>query len=304
MRPAHTPRDRHPAPNPPVDPVMVQTAPTSRPAHEQGRPDHHGLFPELLFHATGIRRMETLSGNGVYAALRWFAPGFEVRPNRSTHARIELGVRGGGHECCAGTERDLMAGRAHYRPAESIVSGRVSSLGFAEFTLLLDDEPDAYPRAPEGHPGVTPITLAAYREFLSADDAARLSIEAHAAELRGLLRSVRVVEDRARPWVHRVIAILRTAPVLAPSLEELADEARVHPAHLARAFRKTVGCTPGQYLRLVRIELAAGDLASTTESITHIAYSRGFADQSHLGRHFRRAMGVTPAAFRRSMQGR
>jgi len=78
---------------------------------------------------------------------------------------------------------------------------------------------------------------------------------------------------------------------------ELARAAGVHPVHLARVFRRYLGCTPGDYLRR-RLERAAVLLRETACPLSDVALSCGFADQSHLANAFKRHIGVTPGAYR------
>jgi AraC family transcriptional regulator len=73
---------------------------------------------------------------------------------------------------------------------------------------------------------------------------------------------------------------------------------------LARTFRRTFGCTVGEYLRRLRIERAAEQLVSGDLPLAEIALAAGFADQSHFSNVFRRRTGVSPSAFRREARGR
>ncbi|HET6312368.1 MAG TPA: helix-turn-helix transcriptional regulator, partial [Chloroflexia bacterium] len=70
------------------------------------------------------------------------------------------------------------------------------------------------------------------------------------------------------------------------------------PVHLARAFRLHFGETPGQYVRRLRLDWSATQLATTDLSITELASMAGFADQSHFTRVFKSHTGFTPAQYR------
>jgi AraC family transcriptional regulator len=80
---------------------------------------------------------------------------------------------------------------------------------------------------------------------------------------------------------------------------DLARAAGVHPVHLARVFRRYLGCAPGDYLRRRRVERAAALLRATARPLADIALGCGFADQSHFARAFKRHTGVAPGAYRR-----
>jgi AraC family transcriptional regulator len=91
-------------------------------------------------------------------------------------------------------------------------------------------------------------------------------------------------------------------PGEARSLSEVAAAVGVHPATLARGFRKVYGCSVGAYLRRLRVARAARQLADTDAPLAEIALSAGFSDQSHFSNVFRRETGLSPSAFRRAVR--
>jgi AraC family transcriptional regulator len=86
-------------------------------------------------------------------------------------------------------------------------------------------------------------------------------------------------------------------------LPELASACRLSPSHFSKAFRHTVGCPPHQWLLTQRVERAKHLILNTSQSLSEIALTTGFADQSHLTRVFSQRVKASPAAWRRS-QGR
>jgi AraC family transcriptional regulator len=76
-------------------------------------------------------------------------------------------------------------------------------------------------------------------------------------------------------------------------------ETGCHPATLTRAFRRELGCTPGDYQRRLRVERAARLLRDTSMPLADVAAACGFCDQSHLARSFRHVLGCTPSDYRR-----
>jgi AraC-like DNA-binding protein len=70
-------------------------------------------------------------------------------------------------------------------------------------------------------------------------------------------------------------------------------------SHFSHAFKNTFGVTPLVYVARRRIESARQIMLTTDSSLTDIAHSHGFCDQSHFIRTFRRQIGVTPQAWRR-----
>lgn len=139
-----------------------------------------------------------------------------------------------------------------------------------------------------------------HEEYRRDDPAAALAVEglvlATLAELTRL-RDARA-RGRAPGWLPRVIDRLHASGP-APSMAELAELAGVHPVHLTRTFRRHAGCTPGEFLRRLRIDDARRRLARTDATLAAIALDTGFADQSHFTRVFRTLTGQTPAEYRR-----
>jgi AraC-like DNA-binding protein len=82
-------------------------------------------------------------------------------------------------------------------------------------------------------------------------------------------------------------------------LNTLATMAGLSTHHFARAFHESVGAPPHGYLLSRRLDHAEQMLRETQLSLSEIALTTGFADQSHLARHFRRRTGMCPSVFRR-----
>jgi AraC family transcriptional regulator len=156
--------------------------------------------------------------------------------------------------------------------------------------------------------GGLPAALArrVYQEFHQADDAAPLAVEGLLLELLAAVSRSRVesLPNGVAPWLGEARDRLHADVAARPSLAELAAGAGVHPVTLARAFRRTFGCTVGEYLRRLRIERAAEQLTTGAQPLAEIALAAGFADQSHFSNVFRRRVGMSPSAYRREARGR
>jgi len=71
--------------------------------------------------------------------------------------------------------------------------------------------------------------------------------------------------------------------------------------HLARMFKKAVGCPPMAYAMQKRLELAKEMLAHRPGvTIVNVALKSGFSCQSSLSVAFKKEYGVSPAAFRKA----
>jgi len=81
-------------------------------------------------------------------------------------------------------------------------------------------------------------------------------------------------------------------------LAQLAAVAGLSQFHFARAFRKTTGVTPQQYLMQRRIERAKELLSNDELPIVEISLRTGFKNQSHFTTLFRKFTNLTPKTWR------
>lgn len=86
-------------------------------------------------------------------------------------------------------------------------------------------------------------------------------------------------------------------------ISDLASAARLSPSHFARAFKRSVGCSPHHYLLWLRIERAKDRMRTSPASLAEIALAHGFADQAHFTRCFKRLQGETPGNWFRRVSG-
>jgi AraC family transcriptional regulator len=140
------------------------------------------------------------------------------------------------------------------------------------------------------------LGLRMYRE-LSADSR---TVEDVATELLGFFFTG--PRDRRPPaWFNRALEVCRETEEDKMSLANLALAVGVHPVHLARSFRRFLGCTFGDHLAKIRIRKAF-ELLNSKRPIVDVAYACGFADHAHLCRVFKKSTGLTPSAFRSTVQ--
>lgn len=143
-----------------------------------------------------------------------------------------------------------------------------------------------------------------YKEFRLMDGATPLAIEGLMLELvAGISRQLNISCDPKRPrWLERARDILEADFHDSISLTRVAEAVDVHPVHLARVFRKHFGCTPGEYVRHLRIDFACRELSQTDTSLVEIALAAGFAHQAHFSRVFKAQTGMTPSEFRTTLR--
>lgn len=139
-----------------------------------------------------------------------------------------------------------------------------------------------------------------YKEFKDADDLSPLAMEGLALEmLAELARAAKRVSTKKAPrWLGRVVERIHDEFAKPISLANLAEVADVHPSHLAQVFREHFHCSPGEFIRQVRIEQAMRRMTDSEASLADISLATGFSDQSHFSRLFKRTTGLTPAQFR------
>jgi AraC family transcriptional regulator len=83
------------------------------------------------------------------------------------------------------------------------------------------------------------------------------------------------------------------------TLDLLAAECGLSVRHFARAFRQSTGVPPHRWLLMYRVEQAKELLRKPILSLSDVALSCGFADQSHFTRVFAAVVGTSPGAWRR-----
>lgn len=146
-----------------------------------------------------------------------------------------------------------------------------------------------------------PAAYRAWRALLDFDDASALAIEAEVLELlaRASTRDGEPSPEAAAGWLQRARERLHDDAGNVPGIAQLAREADLHPVYFARAFRRAFGCSPGDYLRRRRVELAISAVCAGRSPLAEIALGCGYVDQSHMTHALRRDTGMTPRALRR-----
>jgi AraC family transcriptional regulator len=83
-------------------------------------------------------------------------------------------------------------------------------------------------------------------------------------------------------------------------IDELAKVVALSRSHFSRAFKRSVGFSPMEYVVVRRVERAKAMISGTREPLAEVALACGFADQAHLNRRFRDIVGISPGRWRRS----
>ena len=105
------------------------------------------------------------------------------------------------------------------------------------------------------------------------------------------------------PQIGRVIGLLHALPARPWTVDELAKEAAMSRAALAKRFVELIGSPPMQYLAAWRMHMARQLLRESTLDIGEIAERVGYDSDAAFNRAFRRLVGKPPAAWRQDGDG-
>jgi AraC family transcriptional regulator len=235
-------------------------------------------------------------------------PGLQLAPHRHERPSIALVLKGSFVEQFEHVAHECNSGSVVIKPAEAVHSDMYGNKGAR--SLIIELFPNFFPLIPQSTPVLAQtqvfvdassfITRRIYNEFSYMDDCSILSIEALILELLAhTIRENLVNPSKAPEWLKRARELINDEFKTSPDLKRIAHVAGVHPSHLARTFRKTYGCTVGEYLRELRLKQAMTDLDQSEKNITQISQDAGFYDQSHFVRCFKRYTGMSPLKYRR-----
>jgi AraC family transcriptional regulator len=265
--------------------------------------------------SAGSSNARTLDGGAFRVTYARFPPGGRIPPHHHDRACIAVMLDGSfdlqfpGRPACA-----CEPGSLTVEPIGDTHCNCMGALG-AEVLVVQPDPGARELLAPVAHfldgirqvrhPDFAGLAHRMAAELQRSDSVTPMALEGMALELL-VLASRAGMAPRPRPapvWLVRVEELLRARYAELLSLQEVAREAGVHPAHLARVFRQHHHCSLGGFVRRLRVSAAAARLAGTDLSIAQVAVEVGFSDQSHLTRRFREQMGTTPERWRRTRRG-
>jgi AraC-like DNA-binding protein len=81
------------------------------------------------------------------------------------------------------------------------------------------------------------------------------------------------------------------------SLTDLARSLDVSTSYLGRAFHRSIGVPPHQYIIQRRVDRARALIEDGEMSLSEVALAVGFADHSHMAATFRKVLKTSPSAF-------
>ena len=257
--------------------------------------------------ASRIRRLDVTLGR--VSAMR-FPPDLTLEAHSHPAATVAVVVQGGFTGRYRRGERDCRSRSVIVEPAGEVHANRFGPLETSILTLSLADgalapavEAAARQFSYDRDPYAELIARRALTELDRPDDVTPLAIEAAALEL--IARVTRTAQPERRPaWLSDAVEMLHERYAESLTLADVAAAVDVEPERLARGFRRAFGEPMAEYLRRIRVDAAASQLATTDAPISQVAGDVGFADQSHLTRWCTRYLGTTPARYRAARRDR
>jgi len=150
------------------------------------------------------------------------------------------------------------------------------------------------------NPGIKILLHQIFKETKVMDNVSAVSIQQLLLQVfYQLLYDDKNFTNKNPLWVNKLKEILHDDLVQTLSLDHLAGLLNIHPVHLSRDFIKYFNCNLGEYIRRIRIERSLSLLPNRELSLTDIAFTCGFFDQSHFLRWFKQFNGITPSAYRK-----
>jgi AraC family transcriptional regulator len=244
-----------------------------------------------------------------------YAPGLRIPWHAQPCAYFCLVLRGAYAERCGSTSQEYGPLALVFHPEGEVHADQFHAAGGRVFNVVLprpwaDRVREFAPllERPASFQGGTPAWLAGrlYREFQQPDALSPLVVEGLVLEIlgRAARQSVRPGDSAAPHWLRQATELLHARFCDNLPLHEIAQAAGVHPAHLARTFRRHLRCSVGEYVRRLRVEHACRLLCRGDAPLVEVALEAGFSDHSHFSTVFKRHTGLTPAEYRRLFRGR
>ncbi|MEO0338454.1 MAG: helix-turn-helix transcriptional regulator [Bacteroidota bacterium] len=83
---------------------------------------------------------------------------------------------------------------------------------------------------------------------------------------------------------------------------ELARQNFYSSSNYRKRFRETIGLSPSEYLKLVRVRTSLAHVQNLQVPIQQIAYNLGYFDPAHFTREFKAILQCSPRAYRQAKQ--
>lgn len=85
------------------------------------------------------------------------------------------------------------------------------------------------------------------------------------------------------------------------SVREIADKHNVSTRTVRNHFYKYVGCSPKDYIHLVRLKQAVFNMKNSEDSLTALSYEQEFSDQAHFTHTIKNITGFPPKNIKKNI---
>lgn len=256
-----------------------------------------GEEPNIGFHGV---ELEVRRFSGAKAVRVLHARNQEIAAHTHDWACVTVPIIGAGREYFEGGEAQIEGPSAILHPPGSYHGDEIGSVGLETFSIQfdpawLDDQSNLMEGRSWAWTGGG-TALVASRLARAWRNPALGEPQLKAATL-DFLRGAFALSPVAEPaWLERVRE--ETGEQEQLSTAHLARKLGLHPAWLARSYRRAMGEGLGDMRRRRRVARAAERLRSFDEALVDVAAGMGFCDQSHMNRNFLEVLGRTPLQVR------
>jgi AraC family transcriptional regulator len=253
--------------------------------------------PGIRFHGV---ELEVRRFGGAKAVRVLHAANQEIGAHRHDWACITLPIIGTAREYFEGGEAEIEGPSAILHPAGSSHGDDIGASGLETFSIQFD------PAWLRGGPDLRSGPSRAWQGGGTARIASRIAgawkdpavdeVQLQAATLEFIRRAFGLSIEPKPAWLERAREeTLRSENF---STAELARKMGLHPAWLARSYRRAMGEGLGDVRRRRRVVSAVERLRNCDEPLADVAAAAGFCDQSHMNRNFLEVLGRTPLQVR------
>jgi LacI family transcriptional regulator len=106
------------------------------------------------------------------------------------------------------------------------------------------------------------------------------------------------------PDLAQAIAFIRVHAATAIRVSDVLRAVAVSRSWLERRFQESLGRSPAEEIRRVRLDRAKQLLAETEMPVPQVAVAAGFGSREYLAYAFKQVTGLTPREFRHRVRGR
>ncbi len=118
-------------------------------------------------------------------------------------------------------------------------------------------------------------------------------------DLEKIKRRAMKTNQRVDPRIGIVTDYIILHPTEKYTPEKMANMVELSKQRFSSLFKTTVGKTPMEYVREVRLTTAARRLLTSNDNINDVAFTVGYEDVNYFIREFKAAFGYTPNQYRK-----